>query len=46
MPRVVGYARVSTSKQEEGGLSLENQKERLSAAGATELLVDVMSGAK
>jgi DNA invertase Pin-like site-specific DNA recombinase len=46
LPRIVGYARVSTTKQEEGGLSLEAQKRRLKEAGATELLVDVMSGAK
>ena len=46
MPRIVGYARVSTTKQEDGGLSLEAQKRRLAEAGATELLVDVMSGAK
>jgi len=46
MPHNVGYARVSTTKQEEGGLSLEAQKRRLTEAGAIELLVDVMSGAK
>ena len=46
MPLTVGYARVSTTKQEEGGLSLEDQKRRLTDAGATEVLVDVMSGAK
>ncbi|MBM5801228.1 MAG: resolvase, partial [Cyanobacteria bacterium K_DeepCast_35m_m2_023] len=46
MPRTVGYARVSTTKQEESGLSLEAQKRRLTEAGSTELLVDVMSGAK
>jgi len=46
MPHNVGYARVSTTRQEEGGLSLEAQKRRLTEAGATELLVDVMSGAK
>ena len=46
MPRIVGYARVSTTKQEEGGLSLEAQKRRLLEAGASEVLADVMSGAK
>ena len=46
MPRTVGYARVSTTKQEDAGLSLEAQKRRLIEAGATEVLVDVMSGAK
>ena len=46
MGLTVGYARVSTSKQEDGGLSLEDQKRRLIEAGATDVLVDVMSGAK
>jgi DNA invertase Pin-like site-specific DNA recombinase len=46
LPRIVGYARVSTHRQEEEGLSLEAQQRRLTEAGATELLVDVMSGAK
>ncbi len=46
MPVTVGYCRVSTTKQEDGGLSLKDQKRRLKEAGATTLLVDVMSGAK
>lgn len=46
MARIVGYARVSTYRQEEEGLSLEAQKRRLKAAGANFVLEDVMSGAK
>ena len=46
MARIVGYARVSTTKQEGEGLSLDAQRQRLTEAGATEVLCDVMSGAK
>lgn len=46
MPRILGYSRVSTDRQEEEGLSLEAQRRRLEEAGATEVLSDVMSGAK
>ena len=42
----VGYARVSTTKQEDAGLSLDAQKRRLTEAGATQVMFDVMSGAK
>ena len=46
MPRIVGYARVSTNRQEEDGLSIDAQRRRLIEAGAGEVLIDVMSGAK
>lgn len=46
MARILGYARVSTQKQEDEGLSLDAQRRRLIDAGATEVLSDVMSGAK
>ena len=46
MTLTVGYARVSTTKQEDAGLSLQDQKRRLAEAGASVVMVDVMSGAK
>jgi DNA invertase Pin-like site-specific DNA recombinase len=46
LPRIVGYARVSTNRQEEDGLSIDAQRRRLIEAGAGEVLIDVMSGAK
>jgi DNA invertase Pin-like site-specific DNA recombinase len=46
MLRILGYSRVSTDRQEEDGLSLEAQRRRLEEAGVTEVLTDVMSGAK
>ena len=36
-PTIYGYARVSTFRQAKGGNSLEDQKERLRAAGAEEI---------
>ena len=40
---VIGYARLSTADQAKG-LTLEQQVSRLQAAGATEVLIDLMTG--
>ena len=45
-PTIYGYARVSTFRQAKGGNSLEDQKERLRAAGAEEIYTDVFTGRK
>ncbi|WP_416667827.1 fdxN element excision recombinase XisF [Egbenema bharatensis] len=42
--RIIGYARVSSREQAENSHALEQQIERLKAAGATEILSDVESG--
>lgn len=44
--RIVGYARVSTREQALDSRALEQQIDRLKAAGATEILYDVDSGTK
>ena len=41
-----GYARVSTPKQEKNGNSLEEQREKLQAAGAQEIVSDSYTGTK
>jgi DNA invertase Pin-like site-specific DNA recombinase len=43
---IVGYIRVSTRRQQDEGLSLENQEYRLRNAGATLILADAESGRK
>ena len=44
--KTVGYARVSSREQSQNSNALEQQVERLKAAGATEILIDVESGWK
>jgi site-specific DNA recombinase len=44
IPRVVGYARVSTREQAENFAALDQQIARLEAAGVERVLVDVESG--
>lgn len=44
--KVIGYARVSSAEQAQNSNALEQQCERLRAAGASEILVDVESGWK
>lgn len=44
--RILGYARVSSEEQAINSRALEQQKARLTAAGAEEILEDVESGAK
>lgn len=46
MPRIVGYARVSSREQAENTHALEQQIERLKVADATEVLWDVESGSR
>ena len=41
-----GYARVSTTKQEKNGNSLDEQREKLQAAGAQEIVTDSYTGTK
>ena len=41
-----GYARVSTAKQGHDGNSLEDQREKLTAAGAEEIVEDIYTGTK
>lgn len=41
-----GYCRVSTVRQEKNGNSLDDQREKLLAAGAEEVVVDVFTGTK
>lgn len=43
---IIGYARVSSREQSENSHALEQQIERLKAAGAEKVLVDVESGSK
>lgn len=43
---IYGYARVSTVGQAQKGNSLEDQREKLLAAGAQEIVCDVYTGAK
>lgn len=43
---IYGYARVSTPKQEKNGNSLEEQREKLQAAGAQEIVSDSYTGTK
>lgn len=43
---VYGYARVSTLKQEKNGNSLDEQREKLQAAGAQEIVTDSYTGTK
>lgn len=44
--RIIGYARVSSREQADNSHALEQQMERLRAAGASEVLFDVESGSK
>jgi site-specific DNA recombinase len=44
--RILGYARVSSREQAENSHALEQQIERLRAAGANEILADVESGSR
>ncbi|MGB3208292.1 MAG: fdxN element excision recombinase XisF [Crinalium sp.] len=44
--RILGYARVSSREQSENSNALDQQCERLKAAGASEILIDVESGWK
>jgi DNA invertase Pin-like site-specific DNA recombinase len=44
--KIVGYARVSSREQAENSHALQQQIERLKAAGATEILSDVESGSR
>ncbi|WP_416666322.1 fdxN element excision recombinase XisF [Egbenema bharatensis] len=44
--RIIGYARVSTREQAIDSRALEQQIDRLKAAGATDILYDVDSGTK
>lgn len=41
-----GYARVSTTKQEKNGNSLDEQREKLQAAGAQKIVTDSYTGTK
>lgn len=43
---IYGYARVSTLKQEKNGNSLDEQREKLQAAGAQEIVSDSYTGTK
>ena len=43
---IYGYARVSTLKQEKNGNSLDEQREKLQAAGAQEIVTDSYTGTK
>ena len=43
---IYGYARVSTPKQEKNGNSLDEQREKLQAAGAQEIVSDSYTGTK
>lgn len=43
---IYGYARVSTAKQAREGYSLEDQSEKLRAAGAAQVITDIYTGAK
>lgn len=43
---IYGYARVSTVKQEKNGNSLDEQREKLQAAGAQEIVTDSYTGTK
>lgn len=43
---IYGYARVSTPKQEKNGNSLDEQREKLQAAGAQEIVTDSYTGTK
>jgi DNA invertase Pin-like site-specific DNA recombinase len=46
MPRIVGYARVSSREQAVESHALEQQIARLEAAGATEIFKDIQSGSR
>lgn len=43
---IYGYGRVSTPKQEKNGNSLDEQREKLQAAGAQEVITDSYTGTK
>ncbi|MBN3961818.1 fdxN element excision recombinase XisF [Nostoc sp. NMS8] len=44
--KIIGYARVSSREQAENSHALEMQCDRLKAAGAEELLIDIESGSR
>lgn len=46
MPKIVGYARVSSREQAENSHALEQQIKRLQKAGAQDVITDVESGSK
>lgn len=46
MPKIIGYARVSSREQAENSHALEQQVKRLEVAGAQEVITDVESGSK